>query len=69
VQVQFGEDSAYKEAKWNLKSTVSQWMNRRTVKETGGKVMGEIQHNGGTKMKTKLNTMININYYKITNGR
>jgi hypothetical protein len=31
--------------------------------------MGEIQQYGGTKMKTKINTMININYYKITNGR
>jgi hypothetical protein len=44
-------------------------MNRRTVKETAGKVMGEIQQNGGTKMKTKIITMINMNYYKITNGR
>jgi hypothetical protein len=29
-------------------------MNTRTVKETAGKVMGEIQQNGGTKIRTKI---------------
>lgn len=44
-------------------------MNKRTVKDTAGKIMGEIQQNGRKKMETEIKTMININYYKITNGR
>jgi hypothetical protein len=37
VSVQYGEDSAYKEAKWNLKSTVFQRMNRKQRRKQQGK--------------------------------
>jgi len=42
-------------------------MNRKTVKETAGKIMVETQQNGGTKMKIKINR-ININYYQLQMG-